>query len=70
MVGRDLRVHAPHHHRLDGGQELSDGRCRNTEGCTKRKGRAQVPADHGAGDDAQLTPKALDEIPDLPTLEC
>ena len=70
MVGRDLRIHAAHHHRLNGGQEFSDGRRRNTESRTKHKGRAHIPADHRAGDDAQLTPKAPDKIPDLPAFEC
>ena len=37
---------------------------------TKGKGRAHVQADHRAGDDAQLTPKAPDKIPDLPAFEC
>jgi hypothetical protein len=69
MVGRDLRIDAAHHHRLDGGQEFRDGRRRNTEGRTKRKGRAHVPADHRAGDDAQLPPKAPNKVPDQPTLE-
>ena len=68
MVCGDLRIHAAHHHRLDGGQEFSDRWGRNAEGGTKRKGRAHVPADHRARDDAQLTPKAPDKIPDQPTL--
>ena len=69
MVGRDLRVQTTHHHRLNAGQEFRDGRCRNTEGRTNRKGRAHIPADHRAGNDAQLPPKAPDKIPDLPTLK-
>ena len=69
MVGRDLRVQTTHHHRLNAGQEFRDGRCRNAEGRTNRKGRVHVPADHSAGDDAQLTPKAADQVPDQPTLE-
>ncbi len=69
MVGRDLRVQTTHHHRLNAGQEFRDGRCRNTEGRTNRKGRAHVPTDHHAGADAQLPPKAPDKIPDLPTLK-
>ena len=69
MVGRDLRVQTTHHHRLNAGQEFRDGRCRNTEGRTNRKSRAQVPADDCAGDDAQLTPKAANKVPDLPTLK-
>ena len=69
MVCGDLRIHAAHHHRLDGGQEFCDGRRRSTEGGAKCKGRAHIPADHRAGDDAQLTPKAPDKIPDLPTLK-
>ena len=64
MVCGDLRIHAAHQHRLNGGQEFSNRRCRNTEGGTKGKGRAHVPADHRARDDAQLTPKAADEVPD------
>ena len=67
MVCGDLRSHAAHHHRLDGGQEFSDRRGRNAEGGTKRKGRAHVPADHRARDDAKLPPKAPDKVPDLPT---
>ena len=59
-----------HHHRLDGGQEFCDGRRRNTEGGAKCKGRAHIPADHRAGDDAQLTPKAPNKVPDLPTVKC
>ena len=70
MVCGDLRIHAAHHHRLDGGQEFCDGRRRNTEGGAKCKGRAHIPADHRAGNDAQLTPKAPDKVPDLPTLKC
>ena len=70
MVGRDLRIDAAHHHRLDDGQEFRDGRSGNTEGGAKCKGRAHIPADHRAGDDAQLTPKAPDKVPDMPTLEC
>ena len=70
MVCSDLRVHAPHHHRLDDGQEFRDGRCRNTKGCTKRKGCAHVPADYRARDDAQLATKAANKVPDLPTLKC
>ena len=70
MVGRDLRIHAAHHHRLDGRQEFSDRWGRNAESRTKHNCRAHVPADHRAGDDAQLTPKAPDKIPDLPTLKC
>ncbi|MEY4306244.1 MAG: hypothetical protein RIT52_2419 [Pseudomonadota bacterium] len=70
MVGRDLRIDAAHHHRLDDGQEFRDGRSGNTEGGAKCKGRAHIPADHRAGDDAQLTPKAPDKVPDLPTLKC
>ena len=70
MVCGDLRIHAAHHYRLDGGQEFSDRWGRNAEGGAKRKGRAHVPADHRAGDDAQLTPKAPDKVPDMPTLEC
>ena len=69
MVGRDLRIDAAHHHRLDDGQEFRDGRSGNTEGGAKCKGRAHIPADHRAGDDAQLTPKAADQVPDQPTLE-
>ena len=70
MVCGDLRIHAAHHHRLDGGQEFSNRGGRNTEGCTQHKGRAHVPTDHHAGDDAQLPPKAADEVPDQPTFEC
>jgi hypothetical protein len=69
MVGRDLRIYAAHHHRLDGGQEFSDRWGRNAEGRTKRKGRAHVPADHRAGSDPQLPPKAPNKVPDLPTLK-
>ena len=70
MVCGDLRIHAAHHHRLDGGQEFSDRRGRNAEGRAKRKGRVHVPTDHHAGDDAQLPPKAPNKVPDLPTLKC
>ena len=70
MVCGDLRIHAAHHHRLNDGQEFCDGRRRNTEGCTQHKGRAHVPADHRTGDDAQLPPKAADEVPDQPAFEC
>ena len=70
MVGRDLRVQTTHHHRLNAGQEFSDSRCRHTQARTKRKGCAHVPADHSAGDDAKLTPKAADQVPDQPTLKC
>ena len=70
MVCGDLRIHAAHHHRLDGGQEFCDGRRRNTEGGAKCKGRAHIPADHRAGNDAQLTPKAPDNVPDQPAFEC
>ncbi len=68
MVCGDLRSHAAHHYRLDGGQEFSDHWGRNAEGGTKREGRAHVPADHRAGDDAQLTPKAPNKVPDLRAL--
>ena len=70
MVWRDLRIDAAHHHRLDGGQKFSDRGDRNTQGGAKRKGCAHVPTDHCARDDAKLTPKAADKIPDLPTLKC
>ena len=70
MVGRDLRIDAAHHHRLDDGQEFRDGRSGNTEGGAKCKGRAHIPADHRAGNDAQLTPKAPDNVPDQPAFEC
>jgi hypothetical protein len=42
---------------------------KNTEGGTKRNGRAHVPADHRAGDDAKLASHAADQVPDLPTLK-
>ena len=69
MVCGDLHIRAAHHHRLDGGQEFSDRWGRNAEGRTQRKGCAHIPADHRAGDDAQLTPKAPDKVPDLPTFK-
>ena len=69
MVCGDLRIHAAHHYRLDGGQEFSDRWGRNAKGGAKRKGRAHVPADHRARDDAKLPPKAPDKVPDLPTLK-
>jgi hypothetical protein len=68
VVCCDLRVHLAHHYRLDGGQEFRDGRRRNTEGGTKGKGRAHIPADHRAGDDAELASHAADQVPDQPTL--
>ena len=68
MVGRDLRIDAAHHHRLDDGQEFRDGRSGNTEGGAKCKGRAHIPADHRAGDDAELASHAADQVPDQPTL--
>ena len=69
MICGDLRIYAAHHHRLDGGQEFRDGRCRNTEGSTKRNGCAQVPADHCVRDDAQLPPETPDKVPDLPAVK-
>ena len=68
MVCGDLRIHAAHHHRLNSRQQFSDSGCRHTEGSAKGKGCVHVPADHRARDDAQLTPKAPDKIPDQPTL--
>ena len=70
VVCGDLRIHAAHHHRLDGGQEFCDGRRRNTEGGAKCKGRVHVPTDHRAGDDAKLASHAADQVPDLPALKC
>jgi hypothetical protein len=69
VVFGDLRVHAAHHHRLDGGQEFSDGRGWDTERSAEGKGCAHIPTDDRAGDDAQLTPKAADKVPDLQTLK-
>ena len=41
---------------------------RDAERISQSEGRGQVPADHRAGQHAQLTAEAADEIPDLPAL--
>lgn len=67
-VRRDLFVDAADHHRLEGGQQFGDGACGDAEGRAQGQRPAHIPADHRAGDDAQLPAKALRQVPDLRTL--
>lgn len=63
-----LFVELGHHHRFDDGQEFTRSSGRDAERISQSEGRGQVPADHRAGQHAQLTAEAADEIPDLPAL--
>ena len=56
------------HHRLDDGQQFSSDGGRYAKGITESEGRGQVPADHRAGQNAQLAAEASDQVPYLPTL--
>ena len=63
-----LFVELGDHHRLDDGQQFGHSERRHAEGVAEGERSTQVPADHGAGQDAQLAAKTADEVPDLPTL--
>jgi len=63
-----LFVELGDHHRFDDGQQFGHGERRHAERVTERERRRHVPADHGAGQHAQLAAEATDQVPDLPTL--
>ncbi len=64
-----LFVELGDHHRLDDGQQFGHGERRHAERVTERERRRHVPADHRAGQHAQLAAETADEVPDLPALE-
>ena len=57
------------HHRFDDGQQFGHDDRRHAEGVTERERGRHIPADHGAGQHAELPTKATDEVPDLPALK-
>lgn len=64
-----LFVQFAHHHRLYGGKQFSRGDPTNTKRRGQRQRRAHVPTDYAtARGNAQLTTKAGNQLPDLPSL--
>lgn len=68
-LGGEGFIQAAHHRRLDARQELGHGEGRDAQRVAQRERRAHVPADHRAGEDAQLAAEALCKIPDLRALK-
>jgi hypothetical protein len=62
-----LFVELGDHHRFDDGQQFGHGERRHAKRVTECDRRRHVPADHGAGQHAQLAAEAADQVPDLPT---
>jgi hypothetical protein len=63
-----LFVELRDHHCLDDGQQFGHGERRHAEGVPERQRRRYVPADHGAGQHAELAAEAADKVPDLPAV--
>ena len=56
------------HHGFDTGQEFGQDQRWHAQRLAECQCRTHIPADHGAGGDAQLAAKASDQIPDLPAV--
>jgi len=56
------------HHRFDDGQQFARGGGWDAKRVAERQRRGHIPADHCAGQNAQLSAESADEVPDLPTL--
>ena len=58
------------HHRLEDGQQFGHRQRRDAKRVTYGKRGRHVPANHRAGQHAELAAETADQVPDLPALEC